>query len=210
MKQIIALSVLVSLVGPSAFADGLLPQKTAPAVTQVETKTETIEAPKQAQVVKNHIQIDATKSQIQLHSRLRKQYTGYAYTISNNTPDQLELMHAEIVNGMNGQGAALGVQKSSAAAIGSVLGGGLVLGIVTFGISFLAGLVATPFIYGINAHKNNKAIAEGMPYSNQVPTGIIPAGDSIQFNTLTPLNQTPQVKMTFRNSVTNEIFAVTR
>jgi hypothetical protein len=56
----------------------------------------------------------------------------------------LELLHAEIVNGMNGQGAALGVQKSSAAAVGGTIGDGLVSGLVTFGITFLVALVASP------------------------------------------------------------------
>ena len=211
MTRVLAFLVTLSMFNV-VYADGLLPPKALP-VSDIKTEANTpaVTMPiQQGQIIKESPRIEATKSQIQLHSRLRKQYTGYAYTVSNNTGEQLELLHAEIVNGMNGQGAALGVQKSSAAAIGGTIGGGLVLGLVTFGITFLVALVASPVIYAVNHHANTKAIAEGMPYSNQVPSGILGAGEVIQFNTLTPLNQTPQVKMTFRNLATNEIFSVTK
>ncbi len=232
LKSGLALALAGSFFVQVAFADGLLPPKEAPKAAEAamqEVKPEAVPVKAAAEIapatpetvkvdkpvqtakaVRVVPQIDATKSLIQLHSRLRKEFTAYAYTVSNNTGGEIELLHAEIVNGMNGQGAALGVQKSSAGAIGALIGGGLLLGIVTFGITFLAGLLASPIVYAVNHHGNHKAIAEGMPYSNQVPTGVMADGDSIQFTTLTPLNQNPQVKMTFRNLATNEIFSVTK
>jgi DNA-directed RNA polymerase subunit H (RpoH/RPB5) len=208
-KSIIASSVAVlMLLNPAlVFADGLLPEKQL--VSQEQNKA--LDAATKIESPKTELpRIDVSKTIIQLHSRLKKTYTGYKYVISNNSTDQLELLHAEVINGMNGQGAALGAQRSSAAAIGSVLGGGLVLGFVTLGITFLVSLVATPFIYAINHHGNTKTIEEGMGYSNQVPTGVMNTGDSLEFNTLAPISQTPQVKMTFRDLRTNEIFSVTR
>lgn len=201
MKRVIASVLLLSLSCP-AFADGLLPEK--PAVVQP------VAAPSIPASVHVDRRIDVTKSAVPLHSRLAKTYSAYTYTISNNSDSAVELMHGEIVNGVSGQGAALGAEKSSAAAVGSVLVGGAALIFVTFGISFLAGLFAAPVIYATNNHANKKTISEGLGYPNQCPTGVISHGETLAFNALAPIGQAPQLKLSFRNTDTNELFSVTR
>lgn len=201
MKRVIASLVLLSLTCP-AFADGLLPEK--PAVVQP------VAAPSIPASVYVDRRIDVTKNSVPLHSRLAKTYSGYTYTIANNSDSTLELIHGEVTNGVNGQGAALGAEKSSAAAIGSVLGGGFVLGFVTLGISFLASLIASPVIYAANNHGNKKAIQEGMGFPGQVPTGVLSHGDTLNLNVLAPISQAPQLKLSFRNTATNELFSITR
>jgi len=154
--------------------------------------------------------IDVTKNEIPLNSRLRKVYKGYKYTITSKYPNTLDLIAGSANNGINGQQGYLNVEKSSAAAIGSVLGGGLVLGIVSFGITFVVALVATPFIYASNNHGNNKARNEGLGFSNQIPTGTLNLGDSISFTTLIPLIEQPQIKLQFRDIKTSQIYSMSR
>jgi hypothetical protein len=196
--------VLVTQLQPIAFAETVETLR----LDQPEIKSG-VEITKQVLAVKDY-QIDAIKSPVPLNSRIGKAYSGYTFVVSNNSKEAVELLHAEIMNGVSGQSAALGAQQSSAAAIGATIGGGFLLGIVTFGITFLASLLATPFIYGANHHANTKATAEGVKFPNQVPTGIINPGENIQFACLTPIGQNPQVKMTFRNIANNELFSITK
>jgi hypothetical protein len=155
-------------------------------------------------------QIDITYISVPLNSRLKKSYTGYTVNVANASKTPVEIMNGDVINGVNGQGAALGAQKSSAAAIGTTLGTGLVTGIFTFGISTAASLIASPFIYGANSHKNNRAIAEGSQYGNQVTYGVLNPGDSLKINTLVPVSQKPQVKLSFKNIETGEIFTISK
>ena len=154
--------------------------------------------------------IEVTKSQIPLNSRLKKEYAGYSYTITSQYPGQLDLLVGNVPNGINGQVAYMSVEKSSAAAIGSTIGGGFVLGFVTLGISFLAALIATPFIYFSNNSANNKAKIEGLRFSNQIPTGSLNTGDTLSFTTLIPISQIPALKLQFREVQTSELYTINK
>ncbi len=231
---LMAFSILVS----SAHADGLLPPKATEvpplAVIEIKMPNGTTQkglirdgvfipiqdpskpdepaaaVPVQGSVKVTAPQVDITQSTVELHSRLRKTYTGYAFVISNNSQVPIELLHGEVINGVNGQGAALGAQKSSAAAIGTTIGTGVVTGFLTLGISTAASLVASPIIYGANKHKNTKTIGEGVGFSNQVPIGALNPGDNAKFSTLVPISQKPQLKVTFKEISSNEIFSVSK
>lgn len=178
---------------------------------ETEKKTEPDSATRSADVESTpKPEIEVSYTAIPLKSRLKKKYAGYKVTITNHSEEQLELMNGEIVNGVNGQGAALGSQKSSAAAIGALLGTGLATGFFTLGITTLTSLVASPVVYAGYKHANNKVNGEGAHYGNQVSLGVIAPGETITVPALIPISQKPELKLTLRQTKNNELFTVSK
>jgi hypothetical protein len=156
------------------------------------------------------IPIKVTKSPILLRSRLNNSYQGYELVIENLGTTPIEIINAQTLGGTAGQEGYLMVEKSATAAITGVMVGGGVLALVTFGISLIVSSVASPIIFASNNAANRKARKESLKYTNALPLGLVNVGESTQFATLIPTGQTPQLKITFKDTVTNELHSITR
>lgn len=195
----IALAVSVTMMG-LVIAPSFGVDQASETGTPSESITAEREAVKPLAQVRPEHHIQVQKESLPIgSSRLASQYSAYRLTIQNSWDKPIDIMNAQIVGGTGGQQAYSMVKKSSAGVWGSVLGVGFVLSIVTFGISFVAALVAWPIIAGVNASKNGKARKEANGYQDVVPLGLLNAGESTQVATLVPLNQKPVLKITFRD-----------
>jgi len=152
--------------------------------------------------------LNIKKEIIPLTSRLNQIYRGYIYQINSNYPGELDLIGAQILNGVSGSEGYINVEKSSATVIGTTLLSGFGFGFLTLGITFLVALGAMPFIYGNNHYENSKAKKEGINFKNQIPFSILKNGESLKFSTLVDQKETPKIKLTFRDINTQKIYSI--
>ena len=146
-------------------------------------------------------QLDVQKTQVPLTSRLKKEYSGYEYTITNNMNQPINIVNAQIVNGQDGN---MGYQKTEAeGAMGVTWAIAGPVGLFTLGIGWAVGLLATPIVWVVQNNKNKKNRAEGMAYTNIVPVGVLNASESVSVKTLVPIGAQPQLKLTIMDSKKN-------
>lgn len=195
---------------------GVMPLEQLAMAAEVVAETENVQVIKvepdlQAHATLPDEMVQVTKNKIPLASnRLRKQYQGYKISIQNSGKNPIDLINANLSGATSGNEAYLMVEKSTGALIGGLLAGGFVLSIVTFGITFLLALLAWPIIGGVNHHKNKKALRESLKYTDDVPLGTVNVGESLAFETLVPSGKSAQIKLTFRDTVTKELYSVTK
>lgn len=152
--------------------------------------------------------ITVTKSLVPLRSQLRKRYSGYKITLQNNSDVPLEIVSANVVMGTDGQQAYLAVKKGSKGGVAGILGGGLAVGLVTFGVGFALALIAAPIYWGVRHSKNKKAKQEGFPFTNQPPIGVFNPGDEVSMTTLIPFGNQAFIETTLKNTKTGTLFTL--
>lgn len=135
--------------------------------------------------------IHVEKTPILLSSHLKKRYQGYKVTVSSEYPSDLELTQGAIDNGVPGSVAA----DSTSTSYVNMLWG-LPLWLLGLGI-------AAAVISG----KNKKAETEAYPFPNQVQSTTLHKGDSLNFNALVPVGQSPALKLKFMDSKNNLSFS---
>jgi len=138
--------------------------------------------------------VDVALTHVPLSSKLRKQYQGYEYTITNNTGQSFNILNAQITNGTNGSVAYQAVDDGHPIGITWAICGPV--GLFTFGIGWAVGLVATPVVWIVSSSGKNRARVESMAYNNLVNLGQIASNESLQVKTLIPIGTTPQLKLT--------------
>jgi len=141
-----------------------------------------------------------------LSSRLRKEYTGYEYTITNNTPSKINIVNAQIINGQDGNLAYNHVEQSGAIGVTWAIAGPV--GLFTLGIGWIAGIIATPIVWIVQNNNNKKARVESTAYTNMLPIGYVGKGESITVRTLVPVGSKPQLKFTILDEKTKELIPV--
>lgn len=135
--------------------------------------------------------IKIQKQPVILNSHLKKRFNAYRVTVTNDYPGSLDLTSASVSNGTNGSVAADNTKTSYV----NILWG-LPLWLLGMGI---AAVVITG--------KNDKADTEAATYTNQIPTGSLTKHETITFNTLVPMGQTPDLKLKFEDRTTGLAFA---
>lgn len=154
----------------------------------------------------DYISIDMT--QIPLNSKLKKDYQAFKYEITNTSSQNINLVNAQIANGQNGAAASNAVDNGSGVGtLWAVMGP---VGLFTFGIGWIVGLVGTPIVLLTSKGTNKKARQESQAYSNIVDLGLLTSGDSTSVQTLVPIGATPQLKVTFQDPGTKELLMVSR
>lgn len=152
--------------------------------------------------------IDITLTQVPLSTRLGKYYSGYEYSIVNQSKSPINIVNAQIVNGQNGNVAYTNMQNQEPSAMARTWAIAGPIGLFTLGIGWAAGLVATPFV-AISTNKNKrKAQSESIAYSNILTLGLINSGESTQVSTLVPIGSKPQLKITIQDTKTKELHTV--
>lgn len=151
-----------------------------------------------------------TQNQVPLNSNLSKSYSGYEYTLTNNSKEKINVVNAQVVNGVDGN---LGYTKSgntTGSAIGitwAILGP---VGLFTLGIGWLVGIVATPIVWIVHKNKDDKTRTESVTYTNMVPLGYINSGESVTVKTLVPIGSKPQLKMTVSDDKTKQFYSIAK
>lgn len=151
--------------------------------------------------------IDINLTQIPLHSKLKKEYKAYQYTIQNNG-EEINLVNARIINGSDGSIAYQAVNNGHPIAKTWLVCG--VTGIFTLGLGWAVGVVATPFIWASSNINSMKAQKEANSYSNIINVGYFKKGDVITVKTLVPISQQPLLKLKFKDIKTDQLYSITR
>lgn len=150
--------------------------------------------------------VQVNLSQVPLSSKLKKSYNGYKYVITNTSNQNLDIVNAQILNAVNGSVAYQDV--SDGHPIGTTWAIAGPVGLFTFGIGWLAGIVATPIVWIVSDSKNKKAQRESIAYPNIINLGVLTKGDSIEADFLVPIGAKPQLKMIVQQEKTKELVHV--
>lgn len=120
-----------------------------------------------------------------------KKYQAYQVILQNTGPNPVQLLEAEMLNGLDGDEA---YEQSKKGLIGptSFLG---VTGFVTTAIR--------------RKWRNNKARDEAGEYDRQLPPATLPVNQVLTFKTLVPKSETPKAVVTYQDTVTGETYQVT-
>ena len=142
----------------------------------------------------DYSQLDVQKQMMVLTSRLKKDFAGYEYTITNNFNEKINIVNAQILNGQDGNTAYMKSEGEGAIGVTWAIAGPV--GLFTLGIGWAVGLLATPIVWVVQNNKNKKTRTESMAYTNLVPIGVLNPAESIQVKTLVPIGSQPQLKIT--------------
>lgn len=148
----------------------------------------------------------------------RGQYQGVELTLTNSQPFHVQIIHAEVLNGVDE--SIVAQEEAQRSQSKRRLVGGLLRGAssVPFMGGFGRGLgsVGAYQAAAIGSHvaHTTAGVIENSPggaqyegrYVRQVSSVIINPQQSWNFSTLVPKGQTPQLKMVFKNLETNQIF----
>lgn len=129
-----------------------------------------------------------------LTSKLKKDFTGYEYIITNIFKEKINVVNAQILNGQDGNTAYMKSESEGAIAVTWAIAG--LVGLFTLGIGWAVGLLATPIVWVVQNNKNKKTRTESMAYTNLVPIGVLNPAESIHVKTLVPIGSQPQLKIT--------------
>jgi hypothetical protein len=151
-----------------------------------------------------------TTNQVPLNSNLSKSYSGYEYNISNNSKQRINVVNAQIVNGVDGNiglgqsgnkaGSAMGVTWAIAGPVG----------LFTLGIGWVLGLIATPIVWVVYKEKDEKTQRESVAYTNMVPLGYINSGETVTVKSLVPIGSKSQLKLTVSDDKTKEFHSIVK
>ncbi len=138
--------------------------------------------------------IRVTYSAIPLRSKLKKMYTAYQVTLSNEYPGALRVQSSNITNGTTGVTASQTMYTSRANMWwGALLGVG---GVIIVGLPIL----------GVISSSNKKAERESIQFPNQIQLNELQKGETVSFKALTLIGQTPQVSLALKDPKTGLTF----
>ena len=149
----------------------------------------------------DYTQLDVSKNMMVLNSRLKKDFAGYEYIITNNFNEEINIVNAQIINGQDGNTAYMKSEGEGAIGVTWAIAGPV--GLFTLGIGWVVGIIATPIVWIVQNNKNKKTRTESMAYSNIVPIGTLNTAESIQVKTLVPIGSQPQLKLTIMDKKKN-------
>ena len=167
----------------------------------------------QARVEKNIIlseYVDVDSKPFPLRSRFRKDYEASQYSIKNNFEHPLNIISADIKNGVDGHIAFYENKESSGVALSSMWGIAILTCIPTVGITLIVAAVATPFVMIEDYVSNRRMKKESILFSNDIDRIILNQGDSVDFMTLSRVGKKPLIQITFRDMETGEIYSISK
>lgn len=154
-----------------------------------------------AWTITNFEQLDIQMNQVPLNSKLKKDFSGYEYVITNNLKEPINIVSAQIKNGQDGNMAYQKAEAEGAIGVTWAIAGPA--GLFTLGIGWIAGIIATPIVWVVQNNKNKKIRSESMAYTNIIPLGILNVNESSIVKTLIPIGSTPQIKLTIMDNKKN-------
>lgn len=152
--------------------------------------------------------IDVSLTQVPINSKLKKQYNGYKYTITNQANQDLNLVNAQVINGVNGSVAYQATNDQHPIATTWAICGPV--GLITLGIGWVVGIVATPIVWIVSDSNSKKAQQESVSYPNIVSTGVVHKGEAITTDFLVPIGTKPQLKMTVQPENTKDLIFISK
>ena len=145
--------------------------------------------------------LDVQKNLLVLNSKLKKDFTGYEYIITNNFNQEINIVNAQINNGQDGNTAFMKSEAEGGIGVTWAIAGPV--GLFTLGIGWIVGLIATPIVWAVQNNKNKKMRNEGIAYTNIVPIGVLNPSESVQVKTLVPIGSQPQLKLSIMDKQKN-------
>lgn len=147
--------------------------------------------------------VDVQLTQIPLSSKLKKDYNGYRYTVTNNSGENVNIVNAQVTNAVNGSIAYNAVNDGHP--IGTTWAICGPLGLITLGVAWIGGIIATPIVWVVSEGNNKKAQKESISYPNIINIGTVANGDVLTTEFLVPIGTKPQLKMTVQPEKTKEL-----
>ena len=118
----------------------------------------------------DYSQLDVKVSQAILNSRLKKDFVGYEYTITNNLGEKINIVNAQITNGQDGNTAYAKSEVEGGMGVTWAIAGPV--GLCTLGLGWVVGIIATPIVWVVQNNKNKKTRTESLAYTNMVQLGL--------------------------------------
>ncbi len=143
-------------------------------------------------------------NQQKLKSKLKRKYKGYEIVITNNNENGTEILNASVEDGLNGNIAYNAVEESPGGSVGGLWIVAGPMGLITFGIAWVIGIIETPILYFSVKHSNNKAWEESLKYTNKIELKILEKNDNITAYTLIPKKTAPALNLKIKDTVTLE------
>lgn len=156
----------------------------------------------------NSRDLDVTVTQIPLATQLKKYYNGYEYTLTNVSKTKINIANAQVVNGNDGSIAFTNTMNNEPSAMARTWMIAGPIGLVTLGIGWIAGLLATPFVAIVSSNNKKKTQSESLSYTNMVTLGYLNAGDATTVSTLVPIGSKPLLKLTVQDTKTGNLHSV--
>lgn len=152
--------------------------------------------------------LDLQLTPVILNSRLKKDFAGYKYVITNNSPKSINILNAQIINGEDGSTAYIKSEAEGGIGVTWAIAGPV--GLVTLGLGWVVGIIATPIVWAVQNSKNKKTRRESIAYTNMVPLGILNSTESLVIKTLVPIGAKPQLKLTIMDDKTKDLHTFTK
>ena len=127
-----------------------------------------------------------------LKSKLKRQYKGYEVIIVNKDEKPINIEKFEVVNGVNGEVAYNTVYESPGGTVGQLWIVCGPLGLISFGIAWVIGLIETPIAYFVVKKLNKNAKEESLLYLNKIETDTLEANEKTSVYTLIPKKLLPK------------------
>jgi hypothetical protein len=140
---------------------------------------------------------------IPLEGRLKDKFEGIRITLRNKQANYIEVVQGEVTNGVDGQTAYQMTDNSRQRGILTSIATAP-LGYIPY-VGYGSGAISTAASYGGAVQDQNTANST-IQKVRAFPTGIISPNDEISINTLVPKNETPRVRVIFKDLKTNEMF----
>jgi hypothetical protein len=162
--------------------------------------------------------LDVAESAGVLEKSIPGKYKAVQYTLTNRHKGYIEVLQGEVLNAVEESVAAVQAVKSSNSKkrVGGALlrgvAGGMsfipVVGIGTAYASSAAHQVAGAAAHAADVSANNSMAATTGRYNKRISGVLISPNETYSFTALVPKNESPKVKVVFKDVKTNEIYDV--
>ncbi len=139
-----------------------------------------------------------------LKSRLKKEYVGYSYKITNNSKSTINIVNAQIVNGIDGNNAYSTVSTKGGKSVGILWAVCGPAGVFSLGVGWLVGIIATPIVLIVGNKKDKRTKKESTKYTNTILSSELTPGESVNAMTLIPKDAKPQLNISIYDKRSKE------
>ena len=145
-------------------------------------------------------------SELTLNSKLKKEYSAYEYTITNNSNKNIKIVNAQIENAVSVNAAQQKVIAEHP--IGTTWAIAGPVGLFTIGLGWVAGAVATPIVACVSNSDKKKVSREVASYTNIINPCYIGAAESLTVKVLVPKSLEPTLTMNITPEGSSETITI--
>lgn len=171
-----------------------------PKLTTIDPNAMRIAATAQAEVY-------ILKTPVVLQSNLRHQFVAYEFSIENHWHAPVELLQTQVVGSVDPEHGYLSSVKRPKGLVGGVFGGDgttNTIGAIVLGATSAMSMASQ----GSTQAQNNRTAQEANQFVRTVPQGMLQSGQRVTFKVLAPGGTVPELRVTFKDTATNTLYAI--